>query len=64
MAKFRLPKTLQIETMKFLVNASSTQGLDLLKLRNAFRDLDADNSGTLELSEIRTAFSGLNLSDE
>jgi len=52
-AKFRLPKKLQIETMTFLVNQSSTQGLDFMALRNAFRALDIDNSGTLELTEIK-----------
>ena len=63
-AKFRLPKKLQIETMTFLVNNTSTQGLDFMALRNAFRALDIDNSGTLELSEIKQAFKGLSLSDE
>ena len=63
MAKFRLPKKLQIETMKFLVNAVSTQGFDFNQLRAAFRALDIDNSGTLEISEIRQAFADMNMTE-
>ena len=41
-----------------------TSTFDFAKLRNAFRTLDTDNSGTLQLSEIRTAFNELNMSEE
>ncbi len=59
---FRQPKRLQIEALTFLVNQVDTSTFDFAKLRNAFRTLDADNSGTLQLSEIRTAFQELNMS--
>lgn len=61
---FRQPKKLQIEALTFLVNQSDTKTFDFKKLRNAFRTMDTDNSGTLQLSEIRTAFNGLNMSEE
>ena len=38
-----------------------TSTFDFAKLRNAFRTLDTDNSGTLQLSEIRTGFNELNM---
>jgi len=50
--------------MKFLIGQKSTAGIDFDQLRNAFRDLDEDNSGTLELSEIKQAFMGLGLTDD
>ena len=59
---FRAPKKLQYETISFLVNSLDTSEFDLAALTNAFRSLDTDNSGTLQLSEIKTAFDGLNLS--
>lgn len=61
---FRQPKALQIEALTFLVNQSDTSTFDFELLRNAFRTLDADNSGTLQLSEIREAFNELNMSEE
>ena len=61
---FRQPKDLQVEALKFLVNQVDTSTFDFAKLRNAFRTLDTDNSGTLALTEIRTAFNDLNLSEE
>lgn len=63
-AKFRQPKRLQIEALTFLVNQVDTSTFDFAKLRNAFRTLDEDNSGTLQLSEIRTAFNELNMSEK
>lgn len=45
--------------MTFLVN--NTGSFDFAKLRNAFHVLDKDNSGTLEMSEIREAFSDMNI---
>ena len=59
MKQFRHPKKLQIECMTFLVN--NTFNFDFAKLRNAFHALDKDNSGTLEMSEIREAFAGMNI---
>ena len=53
-----------MEAMRFLVNQKSTEGLDFVQLRNAFRDLDTDKSGTLQLSEIKEAFKNQNLSEE
>lgn len=50
--------------MNFLVNSVSTQSLDMIKLRNAFRALDTDNSGTLKISEIKNAFKDLMLTEE
>lgn len=61
---FRQPKSLQIEALTFLVNQVDTSTFDFAVLRNAFRTLDEDNSGTLQLSEIRTAFSELNMPEE
>ena len=61
---FRANKRLQIEALQFLVNQSDTSQFDFEILRNAFRTLDVDNSGTLELSEIREAFNELNMSEE
>lgn len=60
---FRQPKRLQIEALTFLVNSVDTSTFDFAKLKNAFRTLDTDNSGTLQLSEIRTAFNELNMSE-
>lgn len=60
---FRQPKRLQIEALTFLVNQVDTSTFDFAKLKNAFRTLDTDNSGTLQLSEIRTAFNELNMSE-
>lgn len=54
--EFRLPQRLQTETLIFLVNSmDKTQELDFEMLKNAFRELDTDNSGTLSMSEIRSA---------
>ena len=50
--------------MTFLVNSINTQGLNFNQLRNAFRALDTDNSGTLEISEIKNAFAGLSIPQE
>lgn len=61
---FRQPKRLQVAALTFLVNQVDTSTFDFAKLRNAFRTLDTDGSGTLELSEIRTAFNELNMSEE
>lgn len=61
---FRQPKRLQIEALSFLVNQVDTSTFDFAKLRNAFRTLDADNSGTLTITEIRSAFNELSLSEE
>ena len=61
---FRQPKRLQIEALTFLVNQVDTSTFDFAKLRNAFRTLDADNSGTLEMNEIKAAFSELNMSEQ
>jgi calcium-dependent protein kinase len=61
---FRQPKRLQIEALTFLVNQVDTSTFDFAKLRNAFRTLDTDNSGTLQLSEIRTAFQELHMSEQ
>ena len=47
-----------------MVNQVDTSTFDFVKLRNAFRTLDTDNSGTLELSELRTAFNELNMSEQ
>ena len=58
---FRAPKKLQVEALCFLVNQADTSAFDFEKLKNAFRTLDTDNSGTLELSEIRNAFNELNM---
>lgn len=33
-------------------------------LRNAFRELDKDNSGTLEIEELKKAFANCNMSNE
>ena len=33
-------------------------------LRNAFRELDKDNSGTLEIEELKKAFASCNMSDK
>lgn len=41
-----------------------TSTFDFAKLKNAFRTLDTDNSGTLQLSEIRTAFNDLNMAED
>jgi len=46
------------------VNQVDTSTFDFAKLRNAFRTLDTDNSGSLEMSEIRTAFNELNIPEE
>ena len=55
--EFRLPQRLQIETLTFLVNSVENQNeLDFEMLKNAFRALDTDNSGTLSMTEIRNAF--------
>ena len=54
MRQFRHPKKLQIECMTFLVNNAGS--FDFAKLKNAFHVLDKDNSGTLEIAEIREAF--------
>ena len=56
---FRAPKRLQIEALTFLVNSVDTSTFDFAKLRNAFRTLDTDNSGNLNLNEIRAAFNEL-----
>lgn len=61
MLQWRMPKKLQIECMTFLVNNSGS--FDFPKLKNAFHVLDKDNSGTLEMSEIREAFSDMNISE-
>ena len=61
---FRQPKRLQIEALTFLANQSDTRTFDFATLRNAFRTLDTDNSGTLQLSEVRTAFNELNMSED
>ena len=61
---FRQPKRLQIEALSFLVNQVDTSTFDFAKLRNAFRTLDEDNSGTLTINEIRTAFNELNMPEE
>lgn len=61
---FSQPKRLQIETLTFLVNQVDTSTFDFAKLKNAFRELDTDNSGSLELTEIRTAFNELNIPEE
>lgn len=53
---FRQPKSLQIHALTFLVNQAETSAFDFSKLKNAFRTMDEDNSGTLQLSEIKTAF--------
>ena len=50
---FRANKRLQIEALPFLVSQSDTSQFDFDLLRNAFRTLDEDNSGTLQLCEIR-----------
>jgi len=50
---FRSNKRLQIEALTFLVSQSDTSQFDFELLRNAFRTLDEDNSGTLQLCEIR-----------
>jgi calcium-dependent protein kinase len=50
---FRSNKRLQIEALTFLVSQSDTSQFDFDLLRNAFRTLDEDNSGTLQLCEIR-----------
>jgi calcium-dependent protein kinase len=59
MRQFRHPKKLQVECMTFLVNNAGN--FDFQRLRNAFHVLDKDNSGTLEMSEIREAFSDMNI---
>ena len=59
MRQFRHPKKLQIECMTFLVNNAGS--FDFVKLKNAFHVLDKDNSGTLEIAEIREAFQNMNI---
>lgn len=61
-SQFRLPKRLQAETLRFLVTSINTAGLNVQQLREIFRELDIDNSGTLTLPEMRQAFEALNLS--
>lgn len=61
---FRQPKRLQIECLTFLVNQVDTSTFDFAKLKNAFRELDTDNSGSLEITEIRNAFNELNMPEE
>lgn len=61
---FRQPKRLQSEALQFLVNGVDTSTFDFAKLRNAFRTLDTDNSGSLEISEIKRAFGELNMPEE
>lgn len=61
---FRQPKRLQIECLTFLVNQVDTSTFDFAKLKNAFRELDTDNSGSLELTEIRNAFNELQMPEE
>jgi hypothetical protein len=61
---FRAPKRLQVEALTFLVNSVDTSTFDFATLKNAFRTLDTDNSGTLQLSEIRSAFNELNMPEE
>ena len=45
--------------MTFLVNNAGS--FDFVKLKNAFHVLDKDNSGTLEIAEIREAFQNMNI---
>ena len=43
---------------------NNTGSFDFAKLKNAFHVLDKDNSGTLEISEIREAFNEMNISQQ
>lgn len=47
---FRAPKTLQKETLKFLVNnLTSDMNIDFKSMREAFRAIDTSNSGIITL---------------
>ena len=48
MKNFRAPKSLQLETMKFLVN-NVTSDIDFKSLREAFRLIDTSNSGIITI---------------
>jgi calcium-dependent protein kinase len=50
--EFRAPQRLQVEALTFLVN-NVTKDIDFKSLREAFRALDKENTGLLNLTEIR-----------
>jgi len=43
---------------------SLTTAFDFTSLKNSFRKLDVDNSGTLEIEELKKAFSDSGMSNE
>jgi len=60
---FNAPKKLQRETLLFLANSrytdtseSLTTAFDFSSLKNSFRKLDVDNSGNLDITELKKAF--------
>lgn len=55
---FRAPKTLQKETLKFLVNnITSDLEFDFKTMREAFRAIDTSNSGIITRQQIEKGFS-------
>jgi len=53
---FRAPKTLQKETLKFLVN-NITSEIDFKTIRDAFRAIDTSNSGIITWDQIKKGYS-------
>ena len=68
---FNAPRQLQKQTLLFLANSrhtdideSLTTAFDFKSLKNAFRKLDVDNSGTLQLDEMKAAFGQAGMSEQ
>jgi calcium-dependent protein kinase len=66
---FNAPRRLQKQTLLFLANSRHTDineslstAFDFKSLKNAFRKFDTDNSGTLHLSQMKSAFAEAGMS--